>query len=238
MIIQPFVFNWVGKHESTLEITSQLQNLFDSVTVVNSDDNYCHKDWLNIGDKFYFSGQFNTALKHFSGDVLFHIQGDVSYSRWKSLIQHATFYMKYYKCGIYAPNLTATRWPTKRVKIADPNSLVPQKNLDIVSCPDETVWFIHKDIINKLHELEIKFSDNDFGWGIDVTFAAISFLMKRLVLRDSNHLINHPRGTNYNMEIAQQQLEKFRVSIPNEINSIIDLIESNKKHAEIYKYLI
>lgn len=238
MVVQPFIFNWNGKHENVNKIIGQLRPIFDNVTVINSDDNYCQEDWINIGNEFYFAGQFNTALKHFSGDVLFHIQGDVSYDRWQQLVDDAVFYMEHYNCGIYAPNLDYTNWPTRIAKIEDSNNLLQHNNLDIVSCTDETVWFIHKDIIDKLKKYSIEFADYDFGWGIDFTLSAISFLNKKLVLRDSAHDIIHPRGTNYNFEMAQQQLERLRASLPHDISKIIRLIQNKKMQHIIYKYLM
>lgn len=237
MIIQPFVFNWNGKHKNVKRILRQLNKTFNKVTVINSDDNYRPKNWINIGDKFYFSGQFNTALKNFSGDVLFHIQGDVSYNRWEKLVDDAIRYMNYYSCGIYSPNIHHTFWPTKIGLIEDEQNILDHKNLDLVSCTDETVWFIHKDIIDKLKEYDIKFCDSDFGWGIDLVLAAISFLDQKLVLRDSNHKVSHPKGTGYNKDEAQKQLEKFYKTLPDNINQCISLI-INKKKQDLYKHLL
>ena len=237
MKIEPFIFNWKGKSENSKKIFFQLNSIFDKVKVINSDDDYCPENWINVGDEFYFSGQFNTALKNFSGDVLFHIQGDVSYNRWEQLVNDALYFFKKYSCGIYSPNIDYTWYTTEKYKIEDKSNLLQHNNLDIISCTDETVWFIHKDIINHFKDLNIKLRNQDFGWGIDLALASISFLNKKLVLRDKNHKIFHPRSSNYDLNLAEIQFKKFRKKLPSKINKCISLIQKNKE-SKLYKYLL
>ena len=238
MIVQPFIFNWKGKYRNVNKIAGQFRSIFEDITVINSDDDYCPEDWVNIGDDFYFSGQFNTALKYFSGDIFFHVQGDVSYNRWQELVDDAIFYMQYYDCGIYAPNINHTHWPTEVVKIKDRNNLLEHESLDIVSCTDETVWFIHRDVLSKIGQHSIHFPYSDFGWGIDFVLSSISFLNKKLVLRDSSHTITHPKGRSYSFQQAMQQLKKLKDSLPLDVLEIVNLIQDKNKQDLIYKYLL
>ena len=236
MVIEPFIFNWKGKSENSKKIFFQLNSIFDKVKVINSDDHYCPENWINIGDEFYFSGQFKTALKNFSGDILFHIQGDVSYDRWEELVSDAIYYFKRYDCGIYSPNIDYTWYTTERFRIEDKRNLLRHQNLDIVGCTDETVWFIHKDIINQFKDYNINLRNEDYGWGIDLALASISFLNKKLVLRDKNHKIIHPRGTNYDQEKAEIQFKNFRKQLPKKVDKCISLIK-REKQSKLYKYL-
>lgn len=235
MNVQPFIFNWPGRYKNTKILLSQLKQVFGGVTVVNSDENNRPKKWINLTDQHYFSGQFNAALQNFTGDVLFHVQGDVKYNNWKQLVDDAVFYMERYSCGIYAPNIDFTVWKTDCCKITDHHNMLSHDNLDIVSCTDETVWFIHKDIINKLKEYQIEFLDHEFGWGVDMTMAAICFLNNRLVIRDDAHVIYHPEGTGYNWDGAQEQLEQYRERLPQPVAECIKLIE-DKQHDKLYQH--
>lgn len=237
MKIEPFLFNWNKQNKNVNKIISQLDPVFNNINVINSDENHLQENWINIGNEFYFGGQFNTALKYFSGDVLLHIQGDVSYDKWKELVDDAKLYMQYYNCGIYAPNIYFTNWKTKNVKIKDYNNILKHKDLDLVSCTDSTVWFIHRDIINKMKEYSIKFADGGCGWGVDLILSSISFLNKRLVIRDGNHTITHPKKTNYDSETATYEFKKLKQSLPIDILKLVNLIIKYENNS-IYEYLI
>ena len=108
MNIQPFIFNWNRQFEKTCAIEDSLTPIFEKVTIINSDDNNTREGWIDIGDDSHFSDQFRKALELFDGDVLLHIQGDVSYDKWEELIEDAKKYLEYYDAGIYAPNIDYT----------------------------------------------------------------------------------------------------------------------------------
>lgn len=101
MNIQPFIFNWNRQFEKSCAIEDSLKKIFDKVTVINSDDNNTREGWIDIGDESYFSDQFRKALELFDGDVLLHVQGDVSYDKWEELVEDAKKYLEYYDAGIY-----------------------------------------------------------------------------------------------------------------------------------------
>jgi hypothetical protein len=235
MNIQPFIFNWNGQFEKTCKIEDSLSEIFDKVTVINSDDNNSKQGWIDLGNTSYFSDQFSKALEMFDGDVLMHVQGDVSYDNWNKLVEDAIYYMNYYNAGIYSPNVDYSWYSSENADIDSLQS--DHDNIKMVCCTDETVWFIHKDIIQEMIERKVDFSENTMGWGWDLVLAAISFVNSRPVIRDYQHTIDHPMGTNYNKEQAAREMEILWNSLDPDLREVVSLIKGSKIDREtISKY--
>lgn len=230
--MQPFIFNWNRQFEKTSSIEDALTPLFDKVIVINSDDNNTKDGWIDIGNESYFSDQFKKALELFDGDILFHIQGDVSYDKWEELIKDAQKYFEYYDPGIYAPNIDYTWYTSENTDIESLES--DHQNIKMVACTDETVWFIHKEIIQEMIDRKVDFSKNTMGWGWDLVFAGISFLNGRPVIRDYNHTIMHPRGTDYDKGLASREMIDLWNSLDNELKEVISYIKGDRD--QIVKY--
>jgi len=227
--IQPFIFNWKGQYNKTCKIQSDLSEIFDSVTVINSDDDNQKSDWVNIGEESYFADQFLKAIELFDGDVFFHIQGDVEFDQWKELVDSAIKYYEEFNWGIYAPNVDYTWYSSDN---ADINTVEFRKhpNLRMVSNPDCTVWFIHKDIIDVLKNTELDLSFLRIGWGLDLILCANSFLQKRFVIRDYDFKVNHPRGTGYAQHEAMQEMNLLLSKCSKEYQETIHTIRFYKDH--------
>jgi hypothetical protein len=232
MNIQPFIFNWNNQFQKSCQIENSLGKIFDKVTVINSDDHNSRQGWVNIGDECYFSDQFKKALELFDGDVLFHIQGDVSYNNWEGLVEDAKKYLDYYDAGIYAPNIDYTWYSSENTDILSLES--EHQNIKMVACTDETVWFIRKEILQEMVERKVDFSNNKMGWGWDLVLCAICFANSRPVIRDYNHTINHPKGTNYPQSQAADELVDLWNSLNNDIIEIISYIKGDRE--KINKY--
>jgi len=228
--IQPFIFNWNNQFEKTCKIEKSLSEIFDKVTVINSDENNTKDEWINLGDDAYFSDQFRKALEMFNGDILMHVQGDVEYDDWSSLVADARKYFDYYDAGIYAPNLDYTWYIPENTDIDSIES--DHKNIKMVSCTDETVWFIQKKVILEMLDRGVDFSQNKMGWGWDVVLSAICFIKGWPVIRDYNHTIDHPKGTNYNQEIASKEMSKVWQSLDDDIKTAFSLIKGTKAQRE------
>jgi hypothetical protein len=236
--IQPFIFNWNNQFEKTCKIEDSLLKIFDKVIVINSDENNTREGWVDVGDSFYFSDQFRKALELFSEEkkVLFHIQGDVSYDDWSGLVDSAINYYDYYEWGIFAPDIDWVWYTSEHVDI---NSLQSNhSNIKMIANADETVWFIHRDIIYKFHERNLlrEFKNNKMGWGWDLVFSSLCFLNGRPVIRDYDHLVYHPRGTNYNDTLASIELENVLSNIDSDIAECIRCIKGDRE--QIQKYFI
>jgi len=231
--IQPFIFNWNNQFEKVSKIEADLLTIFDKVNVINSDDNKTKDGWTNIGNESYFTKQFLTAIHMFDGDVFFHIQGDIEFNRWNELVESAKKYYDKYRWGIYAPNVDYTWYDSNNADIKA-IEFTDYSNLKMVSNPDCTVWFIHKDIVNQLKNNPFDLSFNKMGWGLDLILCANSYAQKRPVIRDYNYKVIHPRGTGYYQEEAAKEMMELIYKCTPEIQDIIHKIRFNKEELSNY----
>jgi hypothetical protein len=230
--IQPFIFNWKNQFEKTCKIENELLKIFDSVIVINSDDNNTREGWINVGDEYYFSDQFREALNLFDDNkkVLLHIQGDVTYNNWSGLVDSAIEYFDHYEWGIFAPDID---WVWYTSENADINGIESShENIKMIANADETVWFIHSDIIRYFFDRNLMecFNENTMGWGWDLVFSSLCFINGRAVIRDYNHVIDHPVGTNYNSQLAMSQWQNTMLKLDSDIVECIRYIKGNREN--------
>jgi len=234
--VQPFIFNWPGQYENVCKIEYELTKIFKNVFVINSDEVNFKDEWINIGNDAYFSEQFKKCLNLYDRNkkVLFHIQGDTQYDDWKGLVDDALKYFDHYEWGIYAPDI-ANIWYIS--EYADINSIdSSHDNIKMCACTDETVWFIHSDVIKDFDKRNLlnAFVNNKMGWGWDLVMCSLSFLMKRPVIRDYKHRIDHKLGTNYNKEEASKEMIQLMSRLENEIRECMDCIKTSKDDISRY----
>jgi len=227
MKIQTFIFNWRNQYAKTKTKISQLKQIGIEPIIINSDDQYKEFSWNNIGEESYFTAQYLKAMELFDGDVLFHIQADASYHDWDSIYKAAELYIDKYKCGIYAPNVDYTFYDSSRAdlpmfKFGD------NQNLKMVSNPDCTCWFVHKDIINEAKDRQINFAPFQMGWSFDIVFTALSFMKKRPVIRDYQFTIEHPPGTNYNKVQAEREMHEFYSTLSEDLKEAFGYIKGDR----------
>lgn len=234
MNIQPFIFNWKGQYEKTLKKEQSLQKIFDKVIVINSDDTNEEDRWINIGDDCYYTDQFMKAIELFEGEVLFHIQGDASYDKLKELVEDAQKYFEEYEWGIYAPNVDYTWYTAENTDIESLQS--NHENIRMVADTDCTCWFIHKDVISEFLNRKIDMSDQKMGWGVDLCLSSLSFILGRSVIRDYNHMIDHPSGTNYNKDQASQEMNVLWSRLDDDIKEAISYIKGDRE--KLVKYFL
>ena len=227
MKIQPFIFNWRGQFDSTLKIERDLKNIFEEVVVINSDDENKKDEWTNIGEQSYFAHQFLKAIDLFDGDVFLHVQGDIVFDQWPQLVDSAQKYYEEFHWGIYAPNVDYT-WYSAQNADVDTIEFRKYPNLKVVSNPDCTVWFIHRDIVNELKNINIDLSFVRIGWGLDLILCANSFLQNRLVIRDYDFKVQHPQGTGYSQSEAMQEMNELLNKCSPNIQSTVNMIRFHK----------
>jgi hypothetical protein len=235
MNIQTFIFNWRGQYSKTRAKELQLRAIGVEPVVINSDDTITHEHWHNIGDDSYFNAQFLKALEVFDAsdcDVLFHVQADASYDNWKQLYDDAEKYYEMTDWGIYAPNVDYTWYDSSRTDVAALD--FPIDKLKIVANTDCTCWFIHKDIIDEFKARKIDMTKYKMGWGWDIVFPAIAFINKRPVIRDYNHTIEHPRGTNYDTDKAEQEMWALYNSLEPDVKQAFGYIKGDKEKLSEY----
>lgn len=227
MKIQTFIFNWRNQYAKTKEKITQLTKIGIDPIIINSDDQFKEFGWHNIGEESYFTAQYLKAMELFDGDVLFHIQADASYYDWESIYKAAEYCFEKYKCGIYAPNVDYTFYDSSRAdlpmfKFGD------NKHLKMVSNPDCTCWFVHKDIINQAKEKNINFAPFQMGWSFDIVFTGLSFMNKRPVIRDYQFTVQHPEGTNYNKTQAETEMYEFYQTLPKDVQEAFSYIKGDR----------
>jgi hypothetical protein len=220
------VFNWRGQYENTKAKLEQLKSVDTKVTVINSDEAHNDEGWVNVGEDAYFNAQMMKAIELFDGDVLAHIQADASYDDWNKLYADAEKYLIKYNAGIYAPNVDYTWYTAERTDV--PTLSTNDAGIKPVGCPDCTCWFIQKWVINEFKNSKIDMSPYKMGWGWDLLFPAFSYLRGFPVLRDYNHTIQHPRGTNYNKEQAEIEMHNLFITVPQQIHEAMYYVKFDR----------
>jgi hypothetical protein len=235
MKIQTFIFNWRGQYDKTIEKIGQLTKIGVDPIVINSDEKHEQPDWYNIGENSYFTAQFLKATELFEqsdADILFHIQADASFDDWAKLYQEAEKYFEIYNWGIYAPNVDYTWYDSTRSDLTTFD--LDEPGIRMVANTDCTCWFIHKDIIAKTKERGVNFSPYKMGWSFDIVYPAVSYIMKRPVIRDYNFTIDHPKGTNYNVGQAEKEMMDLYNTLDPEVKKAFYLIKNNKDELANY----
>ena len=131
------------------------KKIFDDVTVINSDEENTREGWIDLGDEAYFTAQFRKALELFKDNkkVLMHCQGDTVFGNYDQLVKDARKYYNLYEWGVYAPDVTNVWYTPDQTDINGIES--EDDNIKMVACTDETVWFVHRDIINEYYERKL-----------------------------------------------------------------------------------
>ena len=239
MKTQSFIFNWRNQFLSTLSIESALHSCIDHVHVINSDENNFKPYWHNIGESSYFTSQFLKALELHDGEsVFFHVQGDTSYSNWPQLIKDAGHYMSKYNVGIYYPKVKNVEWQSDElVELKLLNS--QDENIKYVAAGDQTVWFIHPQIINYIKNagLHKTFDSNKVGWGWDFVVSISSYLLGMGAIRDSNHIVEHSASRTYDNTLADKGWRDTFSRLPAEMQYYINLIYKKENLDPIAKML-
>jgi hypothetical protein len=137
-----------------------------------------HPSWVHLSDSAYFSEQWNTALRLFKGDALFHIQADAHPENTTLLFERYIDLAKRHNIGVYEPMLTPNVHPYQlsQHRLVEP---------DLYEIPhsDCTCWFIAGDIINAVPIVDTNI--NGFGWGIDTVVAALCIQRGKACVRDA-----------------------------------------------------
>lgn len=236
--IQPFIFNWRNQFEKTCAIEDSLKEIFGEVTVINSDEENTREGWINLGDEAYFTMQFRKALELLKPDkkVLMHCQGDTVFDNYEQLVKDARKYYNLYEWGVYAPDVTNVWYTPEHTDIDGIES--EDENIKMVACTDETVWFVHRDIIDEYYARGLPdvmtHERMKMGWGWDLVMNGISFLKGRPVIRDYAHQIQHAKGTNYNKNSAGEEMANLWGSLQDDLKECISYIKGDREKLTKY----
>lgn len=227
MKIQCFIFSWRGQYNKAVATELALLKTGYEVIVINSDPDNQPSHWVNLGDSAYFTQQWLAACNRFDADVMFHVQADATYDNWPNLFQDAISHYEKYNWGIYAPNVDYTWYDSHRSDVT--RAVLPDPGIRLVSNPDCTCWFLHKDVINKFKQLLWDWNFHQLGWGVDLLVCGYSYLMKKPILRNYNHTVDHPQGTKYNSGKAEQEMIELFQRCDPEMQQVILAIRNHKE---------
>jgi hypothetical protein len=187
--VHTFITSWPQVAENANLLKAQLSP-YGRVTML---DNPNH----------YFTEQWDSMLDQFVGEIVVWIMGDVTLPEdltgLRTAMQHV---MRRPDVGVYGPNIDYTfhRWDTSTFK-----QLLT--NVYAVPCGEPNFWAIDRRVLKALHPVNPE--DNYIGWGIDLQVSAQAELMGLETVRDYRFLVKHPKGTAYDSELAEVQMQEW-----------------------------
>jgi hypothetical protein len=228
MKIKPVILCWEGQYEKVCKIEESLKDVFPpaTVSVYNTNSTQYLPHWESFPQGYFFRliDQFiaisKTTCSH-GYDAMLMIQGDVRYDNWHEFVREALLDERKISWGIYAPNFTTTPWNSKRV---DLRRFSKDPHLALVTCTDTIVWFIKREILERILELNIEWEKYPVCWGLDIIASSISYSMGLPVIRNYNHLVEHSVTTSYHQKDAfKKGIDLFR--------------EMKEKHPDISEHM-
>lgn len=222
MNISVFIFSWGTNYNYVQSLYRDFTKHNVRTQVINS----CQQEndkWHNIGIDKYFNDQFLYALNEFNKDptdLFVHVQGDTSCRNWIQLLNSMSDVYQAFNYGIYSP-IVYNIFDKFHLKLKDLSN-----NLYQVNMVDETCWSIDKEIIEYFfnHNIHKSFKDNFYGWGYDQVFCAISQLLNKKVMLDTNYEVSHEMSQGYYSQEANKQYRTMRKSLPLKIDKTINTI--------------
>ncbi len=148
----------------------------------------------------YYSGQWNEALKLFTGDVAFILNSDVKIKDYKKVMNRLVdFYDKFgERAGLYSPNHYWTPWTYDPELLSDLGD-----GLKCVPATDSTLWSVCREIALKVGPMDLNV--NKLGWGIEILAAWYCSMVDKLVVRDYGIKCQHPQNTSYDRYAADTE---------------------------------
>jgi len=208
MKIYSVIFTWLDYFHMAAEYEKIICPMVDKCSVINSNTSIqlSYPTWIHLQDA-YFTEQWYTAIDLFlksDCDILFHTQADCQFDDFSGLINKASYYFKNHNCGIYSPNIDYTAWTydLQNLKKFDTNVYeVPQT--------DESVWFIHRSVIEQFPRIDPII--NKYGWFVDFICIILSRQQEKVVLRDYTYVVKHSNITGYDMRVARGEFENLTI---------------------------
>lgn len=201
------IFSWKHVTANALELYRRVAPHFPQTFFINCDENtpiapetISGDRVLQLDDRYYYGGQFNTALKNTpEGKILACIVGDVEPAAdWAAIAARAVAAFNAHPIGIYAPNVDYTWWTMRNAHIAGDLYEVPNT--------DCTCWFLHPKLTGRLRIFDYYLLSN-LGWGIDAMYCKEAVKRRMHIARDYGVMVRQPRGTAYDQTKARSQMQ-------------------------------
>lgn len=203
------VISWKGQHQSALGIYRALCETIPDCRIIWSDpgdaipfpDDVAH---LRRPDDLFWGDKFHAAIASGDPDDLLFAHADCQCGNWISLVQKCRD-----ACGqnkqiaVWAPLVLGTSMPLVRTAIED----VDPPGLKRVAQTDGLVFALRRDIVERM--LELDYSKNLYGWGIDWMFNAVAGARGSYAAVDPSVLVRHKVGQGYPEEPAAKQMQQF-----------------------------
>ncbi|MFM7000441.1 MAG: glycosyltransferase [Limnohabitans sp.] len=206
--VHAFVISWEGHEEHARHIATQLVGKVDFLTVIYS--NATAQSWTGPGqwhqvpNDWYYGKKFREALRLNQGDIHLQIQADADSPDWAQVVSSCkTAFDSVADLGVWAADADFTPWHTNRVALARHSN----SRLAFVAQTDGVVWAMSHQVRERLKSMD--FERNNLGWGIDWAAIAFAYANHLTVVRDTDVLVRHPKGTGYSGAQAKVQMDAF-----------------------------
>jgi hypothetical protein len=216
--LHAFIICWTGKEDNVEAIARSIVGVADQVTVIYSTQDESERsgsgEWVQVPNEWFYGRKFRRTLELSTADITLQIQGDVSCSDWKTLIERCRHvYETTPALGVWAPEVNYTWWDTEAVGILHVDA---EKQLTSVSNTDGIIWSFSGPVRERLSQLG--YDMNNLGWGMECAAIAHAYTNNMLVVRDMTTQVVHPVGTGYSRDEANRQMDAFLAQLtPQEI---------------------
>jgi hypothetical protein len=208
MKFQGFICNWKGHEGNAIDLHKKIKPLID-VTVISTDSRIRkkHPEWIHLEESAFFSEQWNTAVRLFSGDIFFQIQADAHFDDFTGLFRKVQALFSEVPVGVCEPYINVTAYDYDRSKLSR-----YKENIYEVPLTDSICWFVSAEILAQLPVIDLTI--NKYGWGICAAIAALCRLSNKLCLRDYDYMVQHSPGRGYSTELALKERGQYVKSLP------------------------
>lgn len=209
--VKVYVISWPGFHDKALKIANDLIQHTSFIKIVYSDHDVADPwqskapcETIRRSQDLFFSDKFKACLDDSPSQAILIIHADTECLNWGQLLEkYQQLLESQLNWGVYAPNI---RGSTTELHVSKLGKII-KSNYAIVSLTDSIVFGLHPLVTKRLREID--FSQNIYGWGIDVLFCSISRSLNLYNLVDESIHVTHQQGTGYSVELAKQQADNF-----------------------------
>lgn len=203
-----FIISWQGNLRDALEIASELDRVQCSVSVIYSGLEETPKGSkikvIHRPKELFWEDKFKACLDNSESENLLVIHADCKCENWASVFNNCKkAFSEFTQIGVWAPKIDWAFFDLDHVKIAK----IRGTPLWFSILTDGIVFALSADIVKRMKQF--RYTDNTYGWGIDIIFCSAAYLMKKWVVIDESLLVMHPRSTGYDKAGAEEGMTRF-----------------------------